>query len=241
MKLPTIETPIFSLTLPSTKDEVQFRPFLVKEQKILMMAVESGNAKEIMTALKKVCGHCSVTKINLNELPSFDLEYFFLNLRAKSIGEEIELNLSHQNGSACEHVEKKKLNLLDVKIVETEGHKDNFMIDEKRNLGVKMKYPQIDSNILDDIEKKSEIEIATEAVINCVDYIYDKDQIYKGKDYSKEELLEFFENLTQDQFQGVASFFDSMPKLKHTINWKCPKCGENDEIVLEGIGNFFAF
>ena len=241
MKLPKIETPIFSLTLPSTKEEVQFRPFLVKEQKILMMAVESGNAKEIMTAIKKVCSHCSVTKINLNELPSFDLEYFFLNLRAKSIGEEIELNLTHQNGSTCQHVETRKLNLRDVKIVETENHKDNFMIDEQRNLGVKMKYPQIDSNILDDIDKKSEIEIATEAVINCVDYIYDKDQMYKGKDYTKEDLLEFFENLTQDQFQSVASFFDSMPKLKHTVKWKCPKCGENDEIVLEGIGNFFAF
>tara|TARA_B100001093_G_scaffold426287_1_gene420176 strand:- start:25867 stop:26592 length:726 start_codon:yes stop_codon:yes gene_type:complete len=241
MKLPTIETPIFSLTLPSTKEEIQFRPFLVKEQKILMMAVESGNPKEIMTALKKVCGHCAITKIELNELPSFDLEYYFLNLRAKSIGEEIELNLSHQNGSTCEHVTNKKLNLLDVKIIENKEHKDNFLIDKERNLGVKMKYPQIDSNILDDIEKKSEIEIATEAVINCVDYIYDKDQMYKGKDYSKEDLLEFFENLTQDQFQGVASFFDTMPKLKHVVKWKCPKCGKEDELVLEGIGNFFAF
>ena len=241
MKLPTIETPVFSLTLPSTKEEVKFRPFLVKEQKILMMAVESGNAREIMTAIKKVCSHCSITKLNFEELPSFDIEYFFLNLRAKSIGEEIELNLSHQNGSACEHVTKKKLNLLDVKILETDGHKDSFLIDKDRNLGVKMNYPQIDSNLLDNLEKKSEIEIATEAVVNCVDYIYDKEQIFKAKDYTKEDLLSFFEELTQDQFQNVATFFDSMPKLKHTVKWKCPKCGEEDEIVLEGIGNFFAF
>ena len=104
-----------------------------------------------------------------------------------------------------------------------------------------MNYPQIDSNLLDDLEKKSEIEIATEAVVNCVDYIYDKEQIFKGKDYSKEDLITFFEGLTQDQFQNVAAFFDSMPKLKHVVKWKCPKCGEEDEIVLEGIGNFFAF
>jgi hypothetical protein len=247
MALPKIQTPIFELNLPSTGQPVKYRPFLVKEQKILLMAMESGEPNSILTAVKQIINNCSVEELDTEKLPVFDLEYFFLRLRAKSIGEEIDLNLKHpgevnSKGEPCSHTTKRKFNLLDVEVEKSIGHEDKIIIDEDSGVGIKFKYPTSDlAKNFTEVEGKTEIDLATEAIINCIDFIFDKENVYKKEDSTKKELIEFVENLSQDQFQKLSQFFDTMPKLKHRINWKCEGCGQEEEIELEGLSNFFVF
>lgn len=245
MALPKINAPIFELTLPSTGKNVKYRPFLVKEQKILLMAMESDSQSAMMTAIKQIIGNCAVDEIDVEKLPMFDLEFFFVRLRAKSIGEEIDLNLRHPSGFnkkdvLCDHATKFKLNLMSVEVQKTIEHEDKILLDEATGTGVKMKYPT--AELADSVEydaEKNQLDLATEAIISCIDYIYDKENVYNKTDYTQQELVEFIENLSQEQFQKVSRFFDTMPKLKHTVKWKCTGCGQEEEVVLEGLANFF--
>lgn len=246
MALPKIDTPIFELNLPSDGTSVKYRPFLVKEQKILLMALEAGDQKGILTAVKQIVNNCAIDpKVNVEKMPMFDLEYFFLKLRAKSIGEEIDMNIRHpseynSSGNKCDHATPVKLNLMDVEVHKSINHSDKIIIDEKTGTGIKFKYPNGEMATTFEIsEGKSQIEIAGDAIISCIDYIFDKDNVYKKEDSTKEEILDFIENLQQEQFQKLAQFFDTMPKLKHTIKWKCNKCQCDDDITLEGLANFF--
>jgi hypothetical protein len=245
MALPKINTPIFELTLPSNGKTIKYRPFLVKEQKILLMAMESDDQKAMMLAIKQIINNCAVDQIDCDNLPMFDLEYFFLRLRAKSIGEEIELNLRHplgtnSSGAICEHATKSKLNLLEVEVHKSIEHQDKVIIDETSGIGVKFKYPTSQMVENSDIENiDNELDLATEAIINSIEYIFDKENIYKKEDSTKEELKEFIEGLSQQQFEQLSKFFDTMPKLKHTLRWKCSGCGYEDETSLEGLANFF--
>jgi hypothetical protein len=245
MALPKIQTPIFELNLPSTGQSIKYRPFLVKEQKILLMAMESGETSSILTAVKQIVNNCAVEELETEKLPIFDLEYFFLRLRAKSIGEDIDLNLRHQGeinskGESCTHVTKMKLNLLDVEVQKSVGHEDKIILDDSSGIGIKFKYPTADlAKNFTEVEGKTEIDLAAEAIINCIDYIFDKDNIYKKEDSTQKELVEFVESLSQDQFQKLSKFFDTMPKLKHEVKWKCPGCGQEDRVELEGLANFF--
>jgi hypothetical protein len=248
MSLPKIQVPIFELILPSTGKGIKYRPFLVKEQKILLMASESEDQKEMLRAIKQIVNNCAVDEVDVEQMPVFDLEYFFTRLRAKSVSEEIDLNLSHPTGyntkgESCNHITNMKLNLLQVEVEKQISHIDKIILDEKTGIGVKLKYPigKFIADGIENIENKNQIEIAAEALIACVDFIFDKDNIYKKEDSTKEELLEFFDNLSQDQFKKLSDFFETMPKLKHTIKWKCSGCGCDDEITLEGLSNFFAF
>jgi SHS2 domain-containing protein len=246
MALPKLQSPIFELNLPSTGQSVKYRPFLVKEQKILLMAMESGETSSILTAVKQIINNCAVDEVPTDKLPIFDLEYFFLRLRAKSIGEEIDLNLRHPNGAnskgqSCSHVTKSKLNLLNVEVQKSLAHEDKVILDEETGIGVKFKYPTADlAKTFTEVEGKTEIDLASEAIINCIDYIFDKENVYKKEDSTRKELVEFVENLSQAQFERLSKFFDTMPKLKHEIKWKCPGCGEEETVELEGLANFFA-
>lgn len=248
MALPKINAPIFELNLPSTGQSVKYRPFLVKEQKILLMAMSSDDTDNtsMLVAVKQIVNNCLIDDtINVDKLPMFDLEYMFLRLRAKSIGEEIDLNLRHLTGynnkkEECDGVTPLKLNLMEVDVIKSIGHTDKVVLDENENIGVKFKYP--DGEMVTTFKPKdgmTEVEVAEEAMLNCIEYIFDKENIYKIEDTSKEELIDFIESLSQEQFQKLTQFFDTMPKLKHKIEWKCAKCGCNDDITLEGLGNFF--
>jgi hypothetical protein len=244
MALPKINTPIFELTLSSTGQSVQYRPFLMKEQKILLLALESGESKAIMTAVKQIINNCAIGDIETDKLPTFDLEYFFMRLRGKSIGETVDLQLRHPTGlntkdETCDHVTKFAFNIMEVEVQKTISHTDKIIIDEATGLGIKLKYPT--ANFTDiDTDNLSQLDVAVEMLIECIDYIYDKDEVYKKEDSTKKEISEFIDSLSQDQFKNVMNFFETMPKLKHTIKWKCTGCGCEDEVTLEGMGNFFA-
>lgn len=245
MPLPKIDKPIFELTLPSSGKGVRYRPFLVKEQKILLIALESDDQTATFNAVKQIINNCAVDEIDVDKLPIFDLEYFFLRLRAKSIGEIVELNLRHPTGynskdEVCNHASSYKLNLLDVEVQKSLNHEDKIMIDEENGIGVKFKYPDgaLASKVAEDVGN-NEIDQASEAMYNCIDYVFDKDNVYKKEDSTKEEMIAFFQDLSQEQFKKLASFFDTMPKLKHRVKWKCVGCGCDDEYELEGMANFF--
>lgn len=249
MALPKINAPLFELTLPSTGQAVKYRPFLVKEQKILLMAMGSDDDTDTNTmfvAVKQIINNCLVDEsIDVEKLPMFDIEYVFLRLRAKSVGEEIDLSLRHMTGynskgNECDGITPYKLNLLNVDVIKTISHTDKIVIDEQSGIGVKFKYPDGElATSFKPSENDNQIDIAERAMINCIDYIFDKDNIYKKEDISEEELVEFIESLSQEQFQMVSQFFETMPKLKHTLEWTCSKCGCKDELTLEGLGNFF--
>jgi hypothetical protein len=245
MALPKINTPIFELTLSSSGQPVQYRPFLVKEQKILLLALESGEPKSIMTAVKQIIRNCVVgDNVDVDKLPTFDLEYFFMRLRGKSIGEVVDLQLRHPTGfnskdEECENVTQFKFNIMQVEVQKTIEHSDKIIIDENTGLGIKLKYPTADFAEMD-LENLSQLDIASKMLVASIDYIYDKEEVYKKEDSSEKELSEFIDDLSQEQFTSVMKFFETMPKLKHTINWKCSKCGCDDEVTLEGMSNFFA-
>lgn len=247
MALPKINTPIFELNLPSSGKSIKYRPFLVKEQKVLLMAMETGDNIGIFNAVKQIINNCAIDEVDTEKMPIFDLEYFFLRLRAKSIGEQIDLSLRHPTGynsknEACDHVTNSKINLLEVEVQKVLDHTDKIVIEEETGIGIKFKYPngELSSKFNPDDVNKTEMDIITEAMINCIDYIFDKDNIYKKEDSTREELIEFIDGLSQDQFQKLSSFFDTMPKLKHTVKWRCGGCGCEEQVTLEGLSNFFA-
>jgi T4 bacteriophage base plate protein len=245
MPLPKIDAPIFELILPSTNQPIKYRPFLVKEQKILMLAMEGDDDKGITTAIKQIINNCAIDKIDVDKLPTFDLEYFFTRLRAKSIGEKVELRMRHPNGKnkdgeECSHETVVNVDLLEIKVIKKDNHEDKILLDESRGIGVKMRYPRMDT-IDGASDAKSQMEAATFAIIDAIEYIYDKDDIYKREDQTKEEILDFIDNLSQAQFEKLANFFDTMPKLKHTVKWKCKGCGKPEEATLEGMSSFFVF
>jgi hypothetical protein len=245
MPLPKIDAPIFALNLPSTEKEIRYRPFLVKEQKLLLIALESDDQKATFNAIKQIINNCTIDEVDVDKMPIFDLEYTFLKIRAKSIGEIVELNLRHptgfnSKGEVCQHSSPVKFNLMEVEVQRTLGHEEKIILDEEKQIGVKFKYPDgsMASKVAEDVQN-NEIDLATEAMFNCVDYIFDKDNVYKKEDSTREELVEFFQNLSQEQFQKLSAFFDTMPKLKHELKWKCLGCGCEDKFTLEGLGNFF--
>jgi rubrerythrin len=245
MPLPKLHAPIFELTLPSTKETIKYRPFLVKEQKILMLALEDNEQASVINAIKQIINNCSIEPaIDVDKLPIFDLEYFFVRLRAKSIGEKVDLRMRHPNGmnklnESCSKETMVNLSLLEIEVSKKENHTDTIIIDEETGIGVKMKYPTMTPVNVEDA--KTELDAATESIINSIDYIFDKENVYKKEDNTKQELVDFIDNLSQEQFTKLASFFETMPKLKHEVKWKCKGCGQEETVELEGMNNFFAF
>lgn len=248
MALPKIKSPIYELTLHSTKKSYKYRPFLVKEQKILLMALESQDPKEMLRAIKQIITNCCIDDIEVDKLPMFDLEYFFLRLRGKSIGEEIELKLTHptglnSKGEMCEFNTPFKLNVMDVEVEVGDDHTNKVVLDDESGVGVVLKYPTMaladKLQGLNSNDNKSQFDVIQGVVIESIDYIFDNENTYPASESTKNELLEFINGLSQEQFAKLTTFFNTMPKLRKEIKWTCSQCGCDDKIELEGMTSFF--
>ncbi len=245
--LPKIDVPIYELDLPLSKKRVKFRPFLVKEEKILMMAMESDTDDSTMLAIKQIITNCCLSdNVDIETLPITDLEYFFLNLRARSIGEIVDLQYKCNNKikdeesgeeKDCGNVVRLEVNVLDIKPEISENHTTKVPLSP--NMGIVMKYPSF--KMVEDNAKLEggEIEKLMNILLTCIESVYTEDSIFYTKDISKEELSEFVENLTRDQFAKVQEFFDTMPKIKKQLDFTCKKCGYHETINVEGLQSFF--
>lgn len=241
MALPIQNTPTYTLQIPSSKETFKYRPFLVKEQKSLLLAQQSEDSIVMIDTLKDMIRSCAKTSIDVDKLAVFDLEYIFSQIRAKSAGEYVDLYMFCDEDHGEDNEKAKALVRIDltaIKVEFTPGHVNKIHLFD--NCGVVMRYPTIE--IVKKIEKigdTREAELVFDIVAECMDYIYDGDEIYYTKEQTKEELKEFIENLTQDQFQKIEQFFETMPKLRHKVNYKCPVCNKEHDKVLEGLNNFF--
>jgi len=237
MSLPKIDTPRYELSLPSQDIKVQYRPFLVKEEKILLIALESKDTNEMTEATKQIVNACTFNKLDVENLPLFDLEYIFLNIRAKSVGEISKFKvLCPDDKKTYADVE---VDLTTVNVEVDDKHSNRVLIDEKRNLGIVMKYPTLGM-----LKKGLDMENATvdelfDTLIDCVDHIFEGEKIYPAKDTTKQELKSFFDDLSQDNFNKVKLFYDTMPKLRHELEVENPKTKVKSKIVLQGLNDFF--
>jgi len=239
MALPKINVPTFEMTIPSTEQKVKYRPFLVKEEKILLMAMEGKDKNEMALALKQTINNCCLDDIDVDALAPFDLEYFFILLRAKSIGETIDLTYKCKNKkgkTACDNVINFTVNIDDVKV--TKDPKHTSKIDLTNTIGITMKYPDLET-IIDQNFDTDSVDDILEVIIECMESIYDENAVYKMKDTDKSETAEFLEGLTQDQFGKIKAFFDTMPKVKYKDTLICNKCKKDNEVEIEGMQNFF--
>ena len=238
MPLPKIATPTYELELPSTGKTIRYRPFLVKEEKVLLIALESEDTKQITNAIRAVIKNCIATKgIKVETLPTFDIEYLFLNIRGKSVGEEIEVNLICPDDEVTEV--KKKINIDDIKIQKNDEHTNVIKIDE--NIMMEMKYPSLDEFIKNnfDFNEKNQMDQSFELIGSCINKIYTQEEVWASTDCTKKELNEFLESMNSSQFKDIETFFETMPKLKHTVTLTNPNTKKENEIVLEGLASFF--
>ena len=238
MPLPKIATPTYELELPSTGDTVTYRPFLVKEEKVLVIALESEDNKQITNAIKAVLKSCVLTKgIKVEKLPTFDIEYLFLNIRGKSVGEELDVNV------ICPDDEKTtvqvSIDLDDIQVVKNDEHDNKIKLDN--NLMMELKYPSLDQFIKNNFEfdEKNAMAQSFELIATCIDKIYTEDEVRASADCTKKELNEFLESMNSSQFKGIETFFETMPKLSHTIEVTNPQTKVKSEVVLEGLASFF--
>ena len=237
MPLPKIATPTYELELPSTKQSIKFRPFLVKEEKLLVLALESEDTKNITTAIKTVIKNCISTRgIKVETLPTFDIEYLFLNIRGKSVGEEVEVNLiAPDDGETTVTV---KIDLEDIKVVETEGHDKQIRLDD--NLMMEMKYPSLDQFIKNNFDfNDNSVDKSFELIATCIDKIYNEEEVWSTEDVSRKEIIDFLEQMSSAQFKKIEKFFDTMPKLSHSVEIKNPVTKVKSTVVLEGLSSFF--
>jgi len=238
MPLPQIATPTYELTLPSTGETIDYRPFLVKEEKLLVLAMETEDSKDITKAVKTVIKNCIQTKgIKVEELPTFDIEYLFLNIRGKSVGEEVEVKIiCPDDGKTQVPV---TINIDEIEVEKDKNHTTKFAIDE--NLMIEMKYPSLDQFIKSnfDFSGGNQMEQSFELISTCVDKIFNEEEVWVAADFSKKELMDFIESMNSTQFKKIESFFETMPKLKHEIKVKNPETGKSSLVVLEGLSSFF--
>ena len=239
MPLPKIATPTYELVLPSTDETVQYRPFLVKEEKLLVLALESEDNKQITTAIKSVLKNCVQTKgIKVEQLPTFDIEFLFLNIRGKSVGEELEVNIVCPDDGATQVTVD--INLDDIQVQKNEDHTKQIKIDE--DLMMEMKYPSLDQFIKNnfDFNEKNQMDQSFQLIASCIDKIYNKDEVWATADFTKKEVNDFLEQMNSSQFKQIETFFETMPKLSHTISVTNPKTKVESDVVLEGLASFFA-
>ena len=239
MALPKIEVPTYELTLPSEDKKIKYRPFLVREEKILYIAMETGQNKEMINALKDVVGACTFDVLNVDRLPIFDIEYLFLQIRAKSVSEVTKFRaICPDDGKTYVETE---VDLTKVEVQVDDEHTNRIMLESERNLGIVLKYPTLKNYDVGRGLDNIEIDKVFNILIDCIDHIFEGDKIYPAKDTSKQELKEFIESLQQDAFTKIKSFFDTMPKLKHEIEVTNPNTNVTSKIVLTGIADFFGF
>ena len=239
MPLPKIATPTYELELPSTGKTVQYRPFLVKEEKLLVIALESEDTKQITTAIKAVIKACIKTRgVKVEALPTFDIEYLFLNIRGKSVGEDLDVNIICPDDKETEV--KVNINLDDIKCHKNEGHTNKIKLDD--SLMMEMKYPSLDEFIKSnfDLDEKNQMDQSFDLIASCIDKIYSEEEVWASEDCTKKEMSEFLESMNSSQFKEIETFFETMPKLSHTIKVTNPKTKVESDVVLECLASFFA-
>ena len=240
MALPKIDTPVYELDLPLSKKHIRFRPFLVKEQKNLMMAMEADDKETIERNIRQVLTNCTLSdNFDVDRLPVIDVEYYFINLRARSVGEIVEnkyICTNEVDGVQCSNKMETKFNLLDITVDINPNAKDIIQLTNK--ISIKLKYPEF--SLIDKLKKKeTAVDIAFEVVVDSIEYIYDGEQYYHASETPKEELLQFIESLSQEQFSKLEEFFDNLPKMNRQVEMKCGKCGFDHTISMEGLESFF--
>ena len=241
MPLPTIETPTYELKLHSSNKKIRYRPFLVKEEKVLIIALESKDQTAITQAVKEVLKKCVLTKgVDVDNLPTFDIEHIFLNIRAKSIGEDIKLTVT------CPDDNETKVSVTiyvdEIKVIKPKGHTKDIVLDDK--LTLRMKYPSlnqfIENNFSTDDEAETMVDKTFKVVADCMDTIFTGEDAWEAKDYTPQERMDFVEQLNSSQYKKVENFFSTMPKLSHKIEVVNPNTKEKGSVVLEGLADFFA-
>ena len=236
MALPEIVLPTYELEIPSSGKKIKYRPFVVKEEKLLLLALETNDEKEIETAVRELLKGCIQTRIKLEDLALFDLEYIFLNIRAVSVGEVVEMNLTCQDDGETQV--RYNLNLTDVKVSKPEGHSNKIMLSDK--MGVIMKYPSFEEFVkISIIGQSPTADSVVEIMANCIDQIFDGEDVYDSSTTTDKEFVQFIEKLTNKQFEDVQKFFDNTPTLEHTIKVKNPNTGVMNEVTISGLSNFF--
>ena len=238
MPLPTISTPTYELTLPSSNRKIKYRPFLVKEEKILIIAMETQDTKQIARAVKDVLSKCILTKgIKVEKLATFDIEYLFLNIRGKSVGEQIEVMVT------CPDDEKTQvpmsINIDDIKIQKEKDHSTDISLDDTYTL--RMKYPSLSEFIKNNFDSMTDMKVddTFDLIASCIDQVYSEEESWASEECTKKELTTFVESLNSGQFKKVEKFFETMPKLSHTVKVTNPNTEVESEIKIEGLQNFF--
>jgi len=240
MPLPQINTPTYELVLPSNGKKIKYRPFLVREEKILIMALESEDMKQISSAIKTVLSDCVMTRgVKIPELSTFDIEYLFLNVRAKSVGETVEVNLTcPDDGETQVQVE---IDIDEIEVQKNPEHKSIIKLDDE--LSIKMKYPSLSQFVESNFETandSSDVDKSLDVIVSCIDMIYNEEESWSAEDSTKKELQGFIEQMNTKQFKDIETFFETMPRLSHTVKVKNPNTGVESEVVIEGLASFFS-
>lgn len=239
MALPMNPSPTYTLTIPSTKKQLKYRPFLVREQKSLLIAQQSEEDSVMFDTIKQVIKSCAQSEIDVDKLASFDVEYIFLQLRAQSVGEIAELlfKCDNDHGDDTKPIQV-NLDLREAKVEEFPNHVAK--IDLYDNVGVVMKYPNVDTlKKINNIDIDDDLNAVIDVVIDCIDYVYDAEEVYSAADQTRQELEEFLNNMTADQFERIRNFFITMPKLRLYFKYTCPVCAKEHSKYLEGLASFF--
>jgi hypothetical protein len=237
--LPKISTPSYFLTLPSTGKEIKYRPFLVREEKLLVLALETEDIKNITEAIKTVIKNCIETKgIKIEVLPTFDIEYLFLNIRGKSVGEELDVNIICPDDE--ETTVSVKINIDDIQVQKFDNHEKTIKIDDK--VTIEMRYPSLDQFIKNsfDFNSANNMDQSFDLISSCIEKIYTEDEVWSSADVTKKELNEFLDQMNSSQFKKIEQFFETMPKLSHKLKVINPKTKVESEVTLEGLTSFFA-
>ena len=239
MPLPTIVTPSYELELPSTGKKVKYRPFLVKEEKLLVLALETENTKDISTAIKTVLKNCIQSRgVKVDNLPTFDIEYLFLNIRGKAVGEAIEVNLIAPDDEVTQV--PVTINVDDIEVKKSEDHNKKVKLDD--TLVMEMKYPSLDQFIKSNFDFGDDVSMdqSFDLIASCIDKIYNEEEVWSTADCTKKEVKEFLEQMNSMQFKEIEKFFETMPKLSHSVTFTNPKTQVESTVVLEGLSSFFA-
>ena len=239
MALPKLNVPVYEAILPSTEKVIKYRPFLVKEEKLLLTALEADDSKALSSAVKQIVNNCVQGELDVDNLSTFDIEYLFLRLRAKSVGEKVTVGLRpwgcpKNEGKLCENSTSVEINLEEVKVDKSTASSSKIMLDDK--IGIKMKYPDIDSvNIIGTSSDAAGMDI----IRGCVDMIFTEEETHERDSFTDKELDEFIDSLNTKQMEQIKNFFDTMPVLKHTVKYTCKTCDEEKETTIQGLQSFF--
>ena len=238
MALPKLNVPVYEAILPSTEKVIKYRPFLVKEEKLLLTAQESGD-DAVLPAVKQIIKNCVQGEIDVDNMPLFDIEYLFLRLRAKSVGEEVTLGLKpwgcpQNNGELCKFTTEVAINLEDVKVIKDKKHTSKIMLDDK--IGIMMKYPNISQVGI----KGSDSEMGMNIIKSCIKMIFTEEETYESDSFADKELDEFIDSLNTKQMEKIRDFFNTMTTLKHTVKYTCKTCNEKKETTIQGLNSFFS-